>query len=200
MAPSVSADTQTLWNALPQFVQDQDTANGWPFLSWLEGPGSILQTIDDLARDDDLGNPGWSSLLDVTRCPTYALPWLAQFVGVRFSSSQLTDAQQRAAITAEQGFQRGTVAAIEAAGNALLSSGSVMVLERTPDPYSLTVEVPTSGLTGGTWGALVAEFATWTTVISDFSTWADVSEQSAAIEAAILAAIPAGLVTTITFV
>src|ERR1019366_10522798 len=37
-------------------------------------------TID---LDNYLGAPGWSQILDITRCPQYVLPWLGQFIGVQ---------------------------------------------------------------------------------------------------------------------
>ena len=103
-------------------------------------------------RGDQGQNPGWSILLDVTRCPTADLPWLAQFVGVRFSSLQTTDAQMRAAITGEQGFQRGTVPVlIAAAATFLTTTSGVVVTERYEgDPYKVLVTVPGAGVLG-TW-------------------------------------------------
>ena len=196
-----SPDTLKLWQAFPQLVQDQDTANGYPWLTWLEGSGSILQTIDDLARDDASGNPGWSILLDVNRCPTAYLPWLAQCVGVRFTSTQISDAQQRAAIRTPTGFARGTPAAIIAAAAPFLASGfSVKLIERTPDPYSYTVQVPVAGLTGGTYGQLAVLYATYTALAAAFATYGAIAAQSAGIIAALQAANPVGLVQTITFV
>jgi len=174
-----SADTLLLWEGLPVFVQDQDAANDYPFLSWLEGAGSLLQTIDTLCRDDAVGNPGWSVIFNATLCPTEYLPWLAQCVGVRFSATQVTDAAQRAAIETPVGFARGTLAAVEAAAVPYLSAGyAVVLLERTPDPYSYTVEIPAAGMTGGTWGDLVANYATWATIVADFATWSAVDAKS----------------------
>jgi hypothetical protein len=202
ISPSTcSPDTLIIWDSLPVFIQDQDTANGYTFLSWLEGSGSILQTIDTLCRDDSLGNPGWSIICDVTRCPTQYLPWLAQCVGVRFGPNQVTDAAQRAAIETPYGFARGTLAAMQAAAAPYLSTGfTVSLIERTPDPYSYTVKVPAAGVTGGTWGELAAHFATWSVVVADFATWATVDAQTAAITTALQAANPVGLVQTISFV
>jgi hypothetical protein len=38
--------------------------------------------IDDLARDDAQGRPGWGAILDIDACPIKGLPWLAQIAGV----------------------------------------------------------------------------------------------------------------------
>ena len=124
-------DTLELYGYLPDFVQANDAAGDYQFLTWLNGiisegsdqteltynytytngvvtqlsptiqypdgsTGGIfsvsnnpipaatgLQAIDDIIRDTPY-DPGYSILLDINRCPTYALPWLGQFVGVRF--------------------------------------------------------------------------------------------------------------------
>ncbi len=49
---------------------------------------------------------GWSTLLNVDTCPTFALPWLGMLVGV-FVPPNTSDAAARSLIRAEQGFQRG---------------------------------------------------------------------------------------------
>jgi hypothetical protein len=38
--------------------------------------------IDDLARDDAQGRPGWGAILYIDDCPIKGLPWLAQIAGV----------------------------------------------------------------------------------------------------------------------
>jgi hypothetical protein len=200
LTPSTcSPDTATLWGFLPQFVQDSDAGNGYPFLSWLEGPCSLLQATDTLARDQGQ-NPGWSILLDVTRCPTADLPWLAQFVGVRFSSLQTTDAQMRAAITGEQGFQRGTVdALIAAAATFLTTTSGVVVTERYEgDPYKVLVTVPGAGVLG-TWFYVESEYATWNALEAAFATWNALGGSGAQLVAVMQAALPAGLVLTVAY-
>jgi len=191
----------TLWSSLPQFIQDNDAQNGYPWLSFLEGPGSILQTIDDLVRDvvTPTPYPGWSIVLDVTRCPADALPWLAQCVGVRFTGSQTTVAEQQTAITSLQGFSRGTVASVEAAANAQLNSGSCVITERDPDAYTVAVSAPSADLTGGSWSGVVAQYATWADLETAFATWADLLAQSDAFESAVENALPAGLNVSFSF-
>lgn len=197
---TVSADTLLLWEALPQFVQDQDAANGYPFLSYLEGGGSLLQTVDSLVRDDADGNPGWSILFDLTRCPTAYLPWLAQCVGVRLPPSY-TDAQMRAAIRNPRGWARGTLAYIEGVANSLIASGySVTILERTPDPYSYTIQVPSAAVQGSTFGQLAAKYATFADVKAAYATFGDITAQTDALVAALKAVNPGGLIQTVTFV
>ena len=196
-----AADTLKMWSSLPPFVQDQDASNGYPWLSFLDGPGQQLQQIDNLCRDNGL-IPGWSILLDVSRCPTNALPWLAQFVGTRFQYGQtLTDLQQRELILTPPGWGRGTVAAIKQAAGAFLSAGySATVLERDADPYQINVIVPLIGAGGQTYSTLDNSAATYTALDAEFATYSAMIFNPTPITSAILAAIPAGVVGTVSFV
>lgn len=198
---AVAADTQILFNGLG-YAADEDTTG--QLLSWLDGIGQLLQVLDTLCRDgtDSSGNPapGWSQALDINRAPTYVLPWLGQFVGVRVDTS-LADALQRSQIQNEQGFARGTVAAIQAAAQPFLAGGySVTVLERDTSPYHLTVQVPSAGLPYATYAALDAAFATYAALDGAFSSYGAIHAASSAVTAAIQAAVPAGLVVAVTFV
>lgn len=113
------------------------------------------------------GAPGWSQSLDINRCPDYALPWLAQFVG---SSIPADNTLNRQKITQEikqrAGFNRATVPAIVAELVAItnaqipssiepLSSSQLIVMENTQsqtidnvnyytyNQYALTILIPT---------------------------------------------------------
>jgi hypothetical protein len=60
------------------------------------------------------GAPGWSQILDISRCPAYALPWLGQFVGVNLTKTpNLTYEQSVQKILSRPGFSRGTVPALQ---------------------------------------------------------------------------------------
>jgi hypothetical protein len=195
----VVPDAIQLWSFLPEFVQLSDSQNGFPLLLWLNGMCSQLQVIDNLCRD--MGeNPGWSIIMDVNRCPTYALPWLAQFVGTRFNSYQVqTDAQMRAAIANPAGWGRGTVAAIEAAALPLLNPGGyVRVDERTTDAYHFTVEA--FGLPGYTYEQLDAKFPTYAQLDAAFATYNDFTQNVQGLIDALLTAKPAGLIMDISLV
>jgi hypothetical protein len=62
------------------------------------------------------GAPGWSQILDINRCPSYALPWLGQFVGVDLTKTpDLTYEQSVQKILSRPGFERGTVASLQSA-------------------------------------------------------------------------------------
>lgn len=143
--PDVADDTWELWGYLPEFLQISDQNNGYPFLLWLNGICSQLQIIDDLCRDTEQGI-GWSVVMDVGRCPNFALPWLAQFVGVNIPGNIMgttpqQDTAMRQAILAKNSFARGSVLGIVNGILAILGSGaSVRIIERWPDPYSLTIQ------------------------------------------------------------
>jgi Phage tail protein (Tail_P2_I) len=123
----------------------QDASYGWALLILCNAIGTLFQVLEDYARDSPEG-PGWSALMDLDRCPPEALPWLAQFVGVRLLPDS-TPAEQRARIVATGGFRRGTPAALIGAAQATLTGNKTVVFrERDHDPadtpayaYYLTV-------------------------------------------------------------
>lgn len=203
--PTVAADTLELYRALGPIPALTDTVGqadadlGWPLLRILDGVGQILQRVDDITRDDPAtGAPGWSILFDPARCPTYALPWLAQMVGVRFDTTTATDTAQRAAIRAEQGFQRGTRAAMQAAAAKWLAPGqTITIFERTPDPYSLTVLLSLQQLAAGPYWQTEDEFPTYAARSAARSAYSTAAYPQAQIEAAIVSQKPAGLTMTI---
>lgn len=202
-----AADTLQLWSYLPQFVQDADATNGYQFLTWLDGMGKQQQLVDDLCRDNQ-NFPGWSIIMDVSRCPTYALPWLGQFLGVRFNPLQIvSDAAMRAAISAQGNFGRGTVAAIKAAGAQFLGPGGyINVIERVPDPYSLTIQM-VGTLIALTYRDLLADYGIYSNIIPGnppypaLPTYQDFPGRNTSIVTGVMqSAIPAGLIATIDFI
>ena len=210
--PVVAQATTTLYSYLPQFIQDNDAAGGWQFLLWLDGIGQQQQLIDSLCRDSEQGI-GWSSVMDVSQCPTYALPWLAQFVGVRFTGAQLnSDVLMRSAILGKGNFARGSLQAIVAAVNSAIGAdGSVNIIERVnaagqPDPYALTVAYKDQD--GSMTYAELPGYLTTALSLTHAATNADVAtifadynnfpvSTAAQVTQAVLAAIPAGLVATV---
>jgi Phage tail protein (Tail_P2_I) len=105
-------------------------------LKYLGAIGQMLQDVDALAHDPKIP---WSSILDIDRIPDEGLVWLGQFVGVQVNP-ELTPDEQRQQIRAHVGWNRGTVAALKSSIRYLLGgTRTVVVVERTPDAYSLTV-------------------------------------------------------------
>jgi hypothetical protein len=131
----------TLYTDLAPLAR-QDADYGWALLILCNAVGQMFQLLDDVERDSAEG-PGWSPLLDLDRCPDEALPWLAQFAGVRLLPDS-TPSEQRARIEATDGWKRGTPAALVGAAQATLTgSRQVILRERDTDPYHLTIRTLT---------------------------------------------------------
>lgn len=190
-----AADTGLLFQTLG-WAADQDISG--QLYKWLDGIGELLQTIDNLCRDDPAGWPGWSVVLDLYRCPTYALPWLGQLVGVRVDPTQ-SDAAQRIAIQNEVSWTRGTPAALRTVAQQFLTGAkTVNITERDTSPYHLGIQVFQSQIEGMTYGQLSATYAKYSDLTAAFSTYAAYAAANAALVNALNAALPAGLVLTVT--
>jgi hypothetical protein len=149
---SVSVTTLDWWNQLGPW-RDADNAsgiagNGYPLLTVLDAIGSQYNVTEQYTRDDPT-HIGWGQLLDVNACPTFALPWLAQFAGVSIPVGS-TDPQMRALITSQANTKRGTPATLIAILKSFLTGTQIIqLLERTPDPYSFTIACQASQIAGG---------------------------------------------------
>jgi hypothetical protein len=172
----------------------------WALASYAGGHGEMYQELDTLVRDSPAG-PGWSSLLDVDRCPTKALPWLGQFIGVNVDTGK-PDEAQRQQIRDTAGMKRGTPAAMIAAAQPTLTGNkSVFLFEREGGAYRLSVrtfidETPNPAATLAalmtqkpagiildfntmprwTWRTLRDSFATWQLVKTHYTNWQGVRD------------------------
>lgn len=141
-APVVPAVAETWYDEL-QVTQPGDPDRGWPLLILLGALGIAFGPLHDIVRDTDAG-PGWSQVMDPDRCPGWALPWLAQFAGVRLTAS-MPESEQRARITSPPAFERGTRAAMRAAATPYLTgTQQVRIIERDGGAYNVTVITSTS--------------------------------------------------------
>jgi len=122
----------------PMFYADAQNGNSlYIYLGSLGDP--LFQEVDDWASDTDDGKPGWSILVDATRCPDEGIQWLGQFVGAKISST-FTPAAQRAQLEALSGWKRGTPNSIQTAVAAVLTGGqTVIIKERDTSPYHFEV-------------------------------------------------------------
>ena len=180
---------------LPLAYADED--NAWSLLYYLDSIGIMFDEVEEWARDDAGGEPGWSILLDLARAPNKALPWLGQFVGVSVPGN-LDDATARARILGKSGFARGTLPSIaEAAMMHLTGSKDVLITERyqgnayriyvatrtaqTPSPAKTLADIITkkpAGLiltyetiTGQTYNELLADSPLYSNVFSNYLTY-----------------------------
>jgi hypothetical protein len=177
-----------VYQTVPQFIQDYDANHGYGLYAFLYSIGKTVDVqVNAISRygtglggaPDDAYQyaPGWSQIMDINRCPTFALPWLAQFVGVH-ASTGLTRAQLVDKITNRSGFQRGTVAmlvnslvaSINTSASAPLTSNKVIVLEKKKyvggsnpyqyDEYSMTLLIPSMYFSQYTYNSLNAAAGT----------------------------------------
>jgi hypothetical protein len=99
------------WNA-PVITLTNVTRNyptGGVGLSWPASSGAD----GSVYLQDWAGAPGWSQAVDIQRCPNYALPWLAQFVGASIPADTTMSRQQIVqTINSLGGFNRATAEAI----------------------------------------------------------------------------------------
>jgi hypothetical protein len=153
--PVVSAPSERLYGSLG-YMTVHDPENGWLLLLLCAAiANGALDVVEEYAtpQDDDgygdeflptfgVTQPGWSQILDPDRCPTSALPYLGQFVGVQVDGS-LTEQGQRDQIRAASGMRRGTPASIVAAAQLWMNgSRTVALTERyTASAYALKVRV-----------------------------------------------------------
>lgn len=168
--PVVSPVAERVYTALGPFTE-QDEVQGWPLLRYCHALTLAAADVETFAGDVDNPNgsitPGWVILLDPDTCPTKGLPFLGQMIGVTVPSGA-DDATARALINAKGGWGRGTPAAIIAAAQAQLTGGRhVTLLERDGSAYRLKV-----------------------------TTYTAETPSTAALHAAVQAALPAGLVVT----
>lgn len=198
-APVTSQAAVELYAALTPTMTGQDKTLGWPLAIFCAAAATMLDPVNALCRDTTSG-PGWSQVLDPTRAPTAALPWLGQFVGVAVDPTA-SDAAQRAQLSAEAGFGRGTLAAITAAAQAYLSGAqAVQVIERVNgDPYALEVIVFGYQVIGTSYARLSDAYTLYADLGAAFSTYAGYTAGDADLTAALQAAKPAGLNLTVTF-
>lgn len=99
-----------------------------------------LQEVEDYASDDPTtGAIGYSAWVDIDRAPDKALPWLAQFVGVKLTGG-LTPTQQRQQIEDLANLNRATLPAFVAAAKPFLTGTKAVILrERFGSAYRLSV-------------------------------------------------------------
>ena len=118
-----------------------DAEHGYPHAHLSGAMAAALERTAEI-YDPEEGEPG-SPLVDVDRCPDWALPFLAAMVGVTIPAG-MDAATIRAGIRDVAGWKRGTPAALRAAaGFHLTGDKTVFFRERDPTggdpPYCLEV-------------------------------------------------------------
>lgn len=153
-----------------------------------------LAEVEDVARAS-AGRVGYAKLMDPDTTPEAQLPWLAQFVGVELDD-RLTAAQWREAIKDRPNAVFGTPAAVKSSANDWMAEEgySIVVLERADDdPHRVEIRYYSATLVSPTWEDIDG---TWTDLSASVR-WADIIDDEPALQASIIAAIPAEIVPTI---
>lgn len=199
MRPVVSPITEELYAALGPWADADGEDTGWALLHFCESIAKTLQPLIDVIRDLDDGTPGWAIIMDPDRAPAKYLPWLGQFVGVPVDTYQ-TEAEQRAAIKAEQGWQRGTPAYfLTQVRKWLQGTQHIDLTERDTSAYHFAVRVYRGELAGLHYDTLDAMYGSYNAMDAAYATYNDMTSNSEQqlIDTA-KAAKPAGLVMAMT--
>jgi len=185
MATVATYTADSIYAMVPDFIRTQDAQNGNALYQLLQSVGLQLDAGVNVPARDNMGAgvsgmgadgtidtvnyggaPGWSQMIDINRCPAYALPWLAQFLGVRLVSVPTNPGERTAAvekISTRSLFQRGTpssivnvlVASINGSlppSRTPLSADQVIVMENTQyvsgsyskNDYAVVILIPGS--------------------------------------------------------
>jgi hypothetical protein len=172
--PIVSPIAEELYSRLGPWAEE-DTARGvaedeWDLLILCEACIGKLQGVEDVIRDQG-DAPGWSQIMDVDRTPNEWLAWTAQLVGVQLRAG-LGATEQRLWVKGTGGFRRGSPGALIDAGKQYLSgTKTVFLTERSGSAYQLV-----------------------------YSVYATEAPNHAALEAAVIAVKPAGIVITFAYI
>ena len=157
-----------IYRAVPQFMQDLDSQTGlnnnpsykYILYRFIKAMVTMLdEQVNVVARygigangyrDDKYAlAPNWSNLLDINRCPDWALPWLAQFVGVTFTNiDDLSYATKIDKIKNRSSYVRGTLATLQNAivaeintaphpNLSAITASQVLIMEQTM-PYTVS--------------------------------------------------------------
>lgn len=124
---------ERIYEQFPEYLQNNDLE------TFVTALGDMFQEMTDLSADGPNGEIGWSILVDLSRAPSEALPWLAQFVGATTIPS-LSDADQRTYIQSKPGWKRGSLDGMTAEIQAVLTGTKrVIITERDSSAYHFAV-------------------------------------------------------------
>lgn len=135
--PDLVAVAERLRDRTAPLAPDDD-AHGYAHAYLCGSLGAIFAEVAEVF-DPEGDIPPLAPLLDPSLCPAWALPWLAQLVGIDLAPGMAED-DARAFIAEVAGFQRGTREAMQAAISLYLTGDkTVYFRERDGDPYVLEV-------------------------------------------------------------
>lgn len=158
---------------------------------------TAIDELDAVAADDD-ELPGWVKLVDPQSSDTpFQVRFAAQFAGARVRKG-LSLADARAEALRLTGWKRGTPAAIRAAAAPFLRHGEPELIERAGgDAWALTIRVRDDQVGGERYWTLEAQYVDYAALQAAHATYDDLSGDAPGLTAAVLAAVPAGIVATV---
>lgn len=204
--PPAPEDASELWELLYEslgFHVEDDEAQDFSLRKFCEALCAPMQPAYDLVRERD-DSAGWGIVFDVDNCPAYALPYLAQYVGVQITE-EMSEEQIRNEIRQPTGWKRGQPESLQIATRRTLTGESPLaiihprtpevgityvrtLLSQTPDPTRteriLRSVLPAwevlnyEAITGPTWGDVAAsgKWETWANLATHFTTWQALTE------------------------
>jgi hypothetical protein len=190
-APALTSTGARL-QARTQPLAPDDERWGWPHAALCGGLAAAFDQVADVFDPPGDVPPG-APLLDVTLCPDWALPWLAQVVGVVLPQG-ITAEQSRTLIADVAGWQRGTPGAFltgsktvyfnERKGGAAYTLQVVTLDSETPDPTlvlaALMAQKPGgivleyAHVAAATYAEIDAAYATYDEVRTTFDDYSEV--------------------------
>lgn len=122
-----------------QPLAPSDESYGWAHAYLCEALGTALEQVGEVF-DPEGDVPPLAPIFDVDLCPDWALPWLAQIVGVQLPVGVDADTA-RELIRNVEGFARGTPAALRAAAGLFLTGNKTVYFRERDgdDAYALEV-------------------------------------------------------------
>jgi hypothetical protein len=133
--PPAPEDASELWELLYSslgFHVEDDEAQGFALRKFCESLCAPMQSVYDLVRERE-GQAGWAIVFDVDNCPAYALPYLAQYVGVQITP-EMSEEQIRDEIREPTGWKRGQPESIRIAARRTLTGEDPLVILRARTP------------------------------------------------------------------
>lgn len=138
----------------------------------------LLEVAEEEGEDGTVGYiPPYGKLLDPNTCPVKDLPYLGQFVGVEVPSGA-SEAEARAAVKAEAGLERGTLASLRTAIKSVLGTAPFAIQERTSEggaeaAYHFNVIVGTGKSSQALYNAInaVIPAGIWYSIVEGTGMW-----------------------------
>jgi hypothetical protein len=140
--PTLTETGQEIYDGVAPLMS-QDAANGFAGKILSGAFATMLDPAAYVARDNEDGTlPGWAAIFDVDNVQAQWLPWLSQFVGDSAAVQNTTDvAAQRTLIKTPVNFTRGRPSAIIAAAQTTLTgSKTVLLFQRVGgNPWAVSI-------------------------------------------------------------